>query len=744
MTASVPLAHSAPADGSGPQLYAEHVIAVREGARQRAEAMLRFATHPPKGFMEAVEAAGAFHDLGKLDPHTQAKLAEGRGAALSWDHIDAGVAHLTACRSGMASWLVRAHHAPGLPSKPAHFDKDGVGRRLRGRRRDDDDAERHEAQITRTNAHLADWLAVHTEAAGSFSPMPSTVCHGLEMRLALSCLVDADHEDTARFDAGVDPPPPPPKPRWTERLAGLNAHVSALPLSGNAERDRHRKAFYESCRNSPVDAPLVACEGPVGIGKTTAVTSFLLRRAEREGLRRLVIVAPYTNIISQTVETLRKALTLPGESPDEVVAEHHHRADFDSRQARDLAVLWRAPVVVTTAVQFFGTLASNAPGALRKLNALPGSAIFIDEAHAALPPHLWPQNWRWLRELAGRWSCCFVFASGSLARFWENADVIDPPETLPELLDGGLRDTILRAERRRVRYERAGRIESVEALDAAVAARPGPRLVILNTVQSAAVVARAMRKAGGDVLHLSTALAPKDRALILALVREKLKTELADWTLVATSCVEAGVDLSFRTALRERFSAASLVQIGGRANRHGGDAAGVVIDFLLDDGGGITAHPAARYPAAVLGRLLKEGAFARDSHDPAEVVTGAMAEEIRERGGLGADALREAETQRDYPGVAELGRVIDADTRVVVVDPRFAERIERRERVTFRELLTGSVQLWAQKIGSLRLEPLRGRADVYRWPYEYDPAFLGVMEGVLRLDDFQREGTMIL
>ena len=43
----------------------------------------------------------------------------------------------------------------------------------------------------------------------------------------------------------------------------------------------------------------------------------------------------------------------------------------------------------------------------------------------------------------------------------------------------------------------------------------------------------------------------------------------ADWTLVATSCVEAGVDVSFRTGLRELASLTSLIQVGGRVNRSG-------------------------------------------------------------------------------------------------------------------------------------------------------------------------------
>ena len=692
------LAHSAPDPGRAPQGYAAHVLAAAPGARRRAEAMLRFAPQRLHGLADTVETAGRFHDLGKLDPEVQRGLRIGRGERLGWDHIDAGVAHLAASGAEMAAWLVRAHHAPGLPARGKHFDPDGFGPRLRGRRADfdpgDPDAvERNTAQIRRTDRLLPEMLAAHSAAVGEIVPAKSKIEHGLPLRLCLSCLVDADHEDTARFDAGLPPEPTwqEPPPRWDERLRALDAYVASLPLSGNAERDRQRADFYAACRDAPIDAPLVACEGPVGIGKTTAVPAHLLRVAEARGLRRIVIVAPFTNVIAQTAGILRRALTLPGEDAEAVVVEHHHRADFTSRAARDLAVLWQAPVVVTTAVQFFETLATCDPGASRKLHALPGSAIFLDEAHAALPARLWPQNWRWLKQLTLNWSCHVVFASGSLARFWENPDVIDPPEPpLPELLPATLRQDVLSAERRRVRYASLGRIGSVGELIETIVAKPGPRLVILNTVQSAAVVAREMRAAGHAVLHLSTALAPKDRGPILDLVKLKLGGCPSDWSLVATSCVEAGVDLSFRVAFRERFSVTSLIQIGGRTNRSGTFGTGDVFDFLLD-GTGITAHPAAKHSAPILRDLLAQ----MNTSDPAELASSAMAREIA--AGRLVERLREAERQSDYPEVSRLGRVIDADTKVVVVDPILVERIARRERVGFRCLLNGSVQLDTSK-----------------------------------------------
>ena len=108
--------------------------------------------------------------------------------------------------------------------------------------------------------------------------------------------------------------------------------------------------------------------------------------------------------------------------------------------------------------------------------------------------------------------------------------------------------------------------------------------------------------------------------------------------MVATSCVEAGVDFSFRCAFRERFAVASTLQVGGRVNRHGEYNAlggGAVYDFALDDRVRfITNHPAAEVSADILRDFLSRGEF--DSPDPADLVTRAMREELsRLPGGAG-------------------------------------------------------------------------------------------------------------
>ena len=760
-TVGEPLAHSARAPGQHAQTYREHLAGTPEsegvvaGARRRAEAMAAFDPDRARGgsLVESVAAAAAFHDLGKLDPDIQAALRRGRDAKLCWDHVDAGVAHLMDSGAEMAAWLVRAHHAPGLPSSPAHFAPRGVRpgpnfRQLRGVRRDEGVAdEEHRRQIRRTDELLAAMRRDHESSVGAVAPAVSRARHGLAMRLALSCLVDADPADTAFADMGWTPPAEPP-PRWDERLAALDRHVAGLGR-GHGARDDLRRRFYDACRERAPDRPLMACEGPVGIGKTTAVTAFLIRRAIAVRARRLFIVAPFTAILSQTSRVLRHALVLEGERdrPDAIVAEHHHRADFDDPSSRDLATLWTAPIVLTTAVQFFETLAACDPSALRKLHALPGSVIFLDEAHAALPTQLWPQNWRWIRELSADWACSFVLASGSLARFWELDDVAGEHRCkLDEIGPPGLAEPLRRQEARRLSYATLSRLDGPDALAAAVLASPGPRLLVMNTVQSAAVMARTLRAQGRDVLHISTALAPAHRAAILAAVSRRLAPGSgypADWTLVATSMMEAGVDLSFRTCFRERFSTASLIQIGGRSNRHFEWPDGAMVyDFVVSATGGLKAHPAALVPAAILERLFADGMLSGNV-DPADLVTRALRMEMRRRRQSGANPLVAAERDRRYPDAASEGRVIDAETCLVVVEQALRDRIVARDRIPTRELLGASVQLWTQKVGALRLEALPGRREVFWWPYRYDPAFLGYMEGALGIDEVAR-GEAIL
>jgi len=730
--------------------------------------MARYASGAPEGLLSAIVPAAVFHDFGKLDAENQGPLSTGRNKSMPWDHVDAGVAHLLGAENEAAAWLVRAHHSPGLPCKTL---EESLPQPLRGGRNRDPDEGDHAPLIARVDACLTDYLAKHEKACGHYpvQALDAEALHGLPMRLALSCLVDADHTDSAAYDAGVPAPMPGEDrvaPRWRERLARLEEVVAhkarTAEAQGRAERVRDRGDFFRACLDTPVRDPLATCSGPVGIGKTLSITANLVRRAADEGLRHIFVVAPYTNIITQAVKELRAALVLPGEDPEAVVAEHHHRADFSSPESRDLATLWRAPIIVTTAVQFFETLASNEPARLRKLHELPGSAVFLDEAHAALPVRLWPQNWRWMEELARCWGCRFVFASGSLARFWTIDRIVESRVELPDLLGAtaesrDLQSRLVEREGDRVRYVCLGEGMTVDALCERIDSAEGPLLVILNTVQSAAVVARRLRENGVDVLHVSTALCPRDRDRILRRVRARLRLErmagrcgsggtdgerLRKWTLVATSCVEAGVDLSFRTAFRERASAASLIQVGGRVNRHRERGGGIVYDFTFFPGeAGITQNREWKYAQHVLQEMLDDDKV--NDRDPADVVTDAIRYELNAQTRF-VETLIQAERARDYPSVAKNGRLIDDDTALVVVDEELRERLERREKVSSTTLLRLSVQIRRERVKSLGLAEIPSRREIYAWGGRYDPEFLGIMDDILAQKQFESQGCEVV
>lgn len=737
---SVPLAKSAPKGKQRGQSYRNHVFHVWRWALMFATAMRDYAPKEWASVIEAIKIAAYYHDLGKLDPLIQRVFVQGSGA-LVVDHVDAGVAHLLNHENFMGAWLVRSHHGPGLPSKSKHF---GVvdAMRLRGGRHATHKDEKWKWQCSRTDEFLDRYLAIHQSVLGKYPVQAYKARHGLCMRLALSCLVDADHSASAHFDSGWRRPRKI-EPRWLERLECLDKYVAALG-GDDSDRNRERADFYRDCREYKTDQRIVSCEGPVGIGKTTAVLAYLLKRAHEENLRHIIIVAPYTNILSQTAGMVREAIVLDGEQADEVVVEHHHRAEFESEAARSLSTLWSAPIVLTTAVQFFETLAACHPTQLRKLLELPGSAIFIDESHAALPVRLWPQNWKWLCELADQWRCTFVLASGSQARFWMHEQIVSKcVRHLPEMLLPELAERTRRTEQRRVSFRNLHNVGGLDALVEKVPEQPGPRLVIMNTVQSAAVVAHWLRNDGKACLHLSTALCPADREKIIKRIKERLKDRTdTDWTLVATSCVEAGVDLSFRTAFREAFSVASLIQTSGRVNRHceyNDDGGGMLFSFVIERGNGISHHPEAKISAQFVAELRDNTDFA----DPGTLVTKTMIRELMAHGGIAHDRLREAEAQKDYPKVAENGRVITTDTRTVVVEKRLIKRLEEGEHVSSREIMQGSVQLWSNKIEKLGMVSLPGRSDLYVWKDKYS-RFLGIMAGILRTEAFWTEDCGIL
>lgn len=715
------LAHSS-RDGCPPHTYEAHIRGVYAKASAYVADIEQY-TAKAKGILtEIVQESALMHDLGKLDDENQNVLHSlDRGKRhLPINHVDAGSAALNSQDSLYAALMVYSHHR-GLP------DLGTESRRGEAIFRDE-----HEEVRKRTAETLDELLHRHetifrSQAAKKTQPYDGD--QNVLFRMALSCLADADHSDTALAYGQAPPDKKMPLLRAEERLDALDKYVSRL--GGDDERSHLRSEMYQACRNAKIIGGFSMCDSPVGSGKTTAVMAHLLQQASRRKSRRIFVVLPYTSIIQQSVDVYRKALVLPEENPEEVVAELHSRADFQDFDTRYLTSLWRAPIIVTTAVAFFETLSSCQPSALRRLHELPGSVIFVDEAHNALPIKLLPLAWRWLNVLSDEWSCYWVLASGSLVRYWKLEHLkgigMAQPE-VTELVCGNLRNRLMAYEQNRIAFRNKESTVSCQKLIEWVAESPGPRLLILNTVKSAAVIASDMAQTYGRgcVEHLSTALTPEDRSKTVKRIIERLKdTSDIDWTLVATSCVEAGVDFSFRTGFREMSSLLSLLQAAGRVNRHGQFKDAEMWSFSLQDDSKLSRNKSLECSANVL-----KDYFADDKIQiTPELSTRSMNDEIiRDDSCIKTiEQLMEQENAMQFRTVDREFEVIDTDTIPAVVNSSLAEEIAHG-RSDWKTLQRQSVSIRRREIKHWNLKEIA--PGVYQWTLGYND-FLGYMSGVI-------------
>ena len=714
-----PLAHSA-RKNYPPQTYEAHVRGVCERAGKYAAEAECYSVKANGILSAIVRDSALLHDLGKLEERNQSVLREQsrRRRHLPVDHTDAGSAALQKMGSGCAAMLVYSHHQ-GLPDLSTEFAARGCSIFRNGN-----------AEVrAETDAALPALLRQH-EALFPRKPNKEVQAYdgdpAVFLRMALSCLADADHGDTAAAFGQTEKAMPELRPQ--ERLAALDHYVSKFGETD--ERSSLRRELYQSCRSAEAHSGFSVCGSPVGSGKTTAVMAHLLEQACKRNARRIFVVLPYTSIIRQSVDIYRKALVLPGETPEDVVAELHSRADFEDIETRYLTALWRAPIVVTTAVAFFETLSSHNPAALRRLHELPGSLIFVDEAHSALPLRLLPLAWHWMNVLSDEWSCYWVLASGSLVRYWELQPLSGlsmPRPEIAELVRPDLQRELSRYESSRItfrwREKPIGRKELAEWVQEA----PGPRLLILNTVQSAAVIAADMAAEFGQthVEHLSTALTPEDSGNTIDRIRRRLADpDDADWTLVATSCVEAGVDFSFRTGFREISSLLSLLQAAGRVNRHGRNTEAVMWSFSLQDDSMLPKNPALDVSAAVL-----RSYFQKRLPITPELSTRSMQDElVRDDSCMSAICdFAELEAAQQFRTLAQKFRIIDHKTVLAVPDDSMVSAIAEGG-ASWQELQRHAVSVRKEKIV---LWHLREIADgIYQWTLGYD-SFLGYMHGVL-------------
>lgn len=538
------------------QLLSDHLIGTSAIARGHGD---------PLGISEAAALAGMLHDLGKYTVGFQKRLSGGP----SVDHSTAGAVEVLA-RAGMSdrpmaeliAYAILGHHA-GLPDRQNNTGA-CFNRRIDEPVEAPDPTWRQEIVADVRNLMPKSFLWKEGNArAFQFSVLG---------RMLFSCLVDADYKETERFqDRASGSRRDREWPALRDVLPSLRhrfgAHMSGKSADG--EVNALRRHVLDHVLRRAAEAPgLFTMTVPTGGGKTLASLGFALDHAAAHSHRRIIYAIPFTSIIDQTAAIFREVLG------EHIVLDHHSAIEEDcapgelgAAARRDKLRLamedWAAPVVVTTSVQLFESLFAARPSRARKLHNIAGSVIILDEAQT-LPRELLLPVMRMLEELCTNYGCTVVLctatqpALGRRERFdglnLAGRELAPDPVALSNRL-------------RRATIRHVGPLGD-DALVTGLGGEP-QALVIVNSRKHALDLYREAAQASLEgLVHLSTRQCAAHRQTILADVKLRLR-DGRPCRVVATSLVEAGVDIDFPRVWRAEAGLDQIVQAAGRCNREG-------------------------------------------------------------------------------------------------------------------------------------------------------------------------------
>jgi CRISPR-associated endonuclease/helicase Cas3 len=400
---------------------------------------------------------------------------------------------------------------------------------------------------------------------------------GLMLRFLYSCLIDADRLSTADFEK-----PSLAKLRsygdyenWPVLINKFNKKLEDFNVEGiNAIRQRISQAC---CEFSGKPRGLYQLTVPTGGGKTLASLRFALHHAEKYRMDRIIYVLPYTTIIDQNAEEIRKILEdkdKNGKYLNHIVLEHHSNLlpDQETATQKVLSENWDAPVVLTTNVQVLEALFGAGTRGARRMHQLAKSVIIFDEVQT-LPVRCVQLFNTAVNFLVNSCGSTVVLCTATQPLL----DKIKPPSrALPLTKDQQMAPDTgqLFKDLKRVKIYDITKVggwsdNEIRELAHKKVINSNSVLVVVNTKTSARKIYQLCRQIEGvETYHLSTHMCPAHRVAVLGQVKACLPPNKRRVICVSTQLIEAGVDISFGSVIRFLAGVDSIVQAAGRCNRH--------------------------------------------------------------------------------------------------------------------------------------------------------------------------------
>lgn len=485
---------------------------------------------------------GLYHDIGKYSTAFQQRL---RGSAKPVDHSTAGAHLLFEHRNVPAAMCIAGHHA-GLADLGTRND---LGDTFMGRMNHSvkDGIESCDAWRNELPAAIP---------AGDMHPP------GLEtyfyIKMLFSGLTDGDWLDTEAYFENR--PVQPPAYSLAALSEKLDVYISRWD-DPKTDVNRRRCSILHTAIQHSQDSPgLFSMTVPTGGGKTVSSMAFALRHALCHAKRRIIYVIPYCSILEQTQQIFEEVFGKENLTAHYSGAEYSVPEDGADRPAF-ATENWGAPIILTTAVQFFESLYSNRPGKNRKLHNIAQSVMVFDEAQMLPVPYLRPCLAA-ICQLVKRFGCSAVLCTATQPAVGRILQEYLPEHPVRELCPEP--DKMAQAFRR-VCYVDEGEL-SDDTLTAQLL-QCAQVLCVVNSRRQAQDLYRALGT-GDGTYHLSTLMTPSDRKQALNEIRERLK-EGRNCRVISTSLIEAGVDVNFPVVYRALAGLDSIIQSGGRCNREG-------------------------------------------------------------------------------------------------------------------------------------------------------------------------------
>ena len=620
------IAHQRVVDGrpqGEPQSLEAHLLAVgRLSALNAAKLKLAAGDATQITGLEAIgEILGLLHDLGKYskefqdylgsavglidqdaDDYVDAARLRGRidhstaGAQFIWQHLsDEGP--LGQLVGQMLALCIASHHS-GLIDCLTPSGDDSFGARMNKRigktHLDEACVSADKGILSRAQTLLGDASLISNLQASLLKIVSSESARGrdivaqqqigLLVRFLFSCLIDADRVDTADFEK-----PRAARGRMNGRYTDWGTLISRLEnyLTTFVQRepiDQLRADISRHCLDGASrERGIYTLTVPTGGGKTLASLRFALHHAKQWNMDRVIYVIPFTSIIDQNADVVRRILE-PDDVPTSkgrIVLEHHGNLTPEQQGWREkmLSENWDAPVVYTTMVQLLETLFGAGTRGARRMHQLANVVIVFDEVQT-LPincVHLFNNA---ISFLAEQCSSTVVLCTATQPLL----DTVNPEKGAIRVLAGNelmpdvrrLFSDLKRVEVVNKRKPGGWPNEDIAALAMDEADRTGSCLVIVNTKASALALYHLCKgNRRRPVIHLSTSLCPAHRKRILRIIRHRLKWS-KPMLCISTQLIEAGVDVDFGAVIRFTAGLDSIAQAAGRCNRHGRRKTGIV------------------------------------------------------------------------------------------------------------------------------------------------------------------------